>query len=102
MIAIDFLQDNGGDLLIKDGDFVFGASDNDHVEDIISAFAGEWKEFPLVGVGIMKYLNSAGSESEMQQVTKQQLKADGYDVKKILFDVAPNGTITITSDAIRI
>ncbi len=50
--AKDFLQDSDGDALIENNDFVIGASDEDHIVDIINSTQGDWKEYILCGVGI--------------------------------------------------
>ena len=84
----DFLLDEDGDLLIQNGDFVIGNSDNQNVEDIISSFAGEWKEFPFVGVGLIQYLKSQDGQ-KATNIIKTQLQADGFDVKSV--QVNPQG-----------
>ena len=78
----DFLLDDSGDLLIQNGDFVVGNSDNQNAEDIISSFAGEWKEFPFVGVGLIQYLKSQDGQKAVS-IIKTQLQADGFDVKSV-------------------
>jgi ABC-type uncharacterized transport system substrate-binding protein len=79
----DFLIDSEtGDLLIRDGDFVVGPSDNQHINDIISCFAGSFKQFPSVGVGIMTFLKSQNGQDAVNQI-KQQLQADGYQVPSV-------------------
>ena len=78
----DFLLDEDGDLLIQNGDFVVGNSDNQNVEDIISSFAGEWKELPFVGVGLIQYLKSQDGQ-KATNIIKTQLQADGFDVKSV-------------------
>lgn len=82
MVSNDFLLNSNGDLLIKNGDFVIGPSDNQHIKDIINSNPGDWQEFPTVGVGIDSYIN--GSDLyELNQNIKLQLGNDGYDVNKI-------------------
>jgi len=68
-----------GDLLIENGSLVLGESDAQHVDAIISACKGEFKELPALGVGIVSYLKkqNASLESIKREITVN-LKADGY------------------------
>lgn len=97
----DFLLDDDGDLAIKNGDFAIGRSDQQHVEDIINSYPGWWKEYPQVGVGVMNYLNSSGQQQKLQRSIIIQLQADGYVVSNPTVENNPDGTFTITPNAIR-
>lgn len=76
--AYDYLLDENGDLLFKDGDLVVGPSDHQHIQDTINAEPGWWKEFPTDGVGIRRYLGSSGKQQEVQKKVKIHLRNDGY------------------------
>lgn len=91
----DFLLDDDGDLLIQNGDFVVGPSDPQHVEDIIESFIGEWKQYPLVGVGLMQYLKSENGQAAIN-VIKQQLQADGYSVPNINVQQNASGEMLVS------
>ncbi len=97
--AKDILQDTDGDLLFKDGDFVIGLSDNQHITDIIISTPGSWKEYPLCGVGIEYYLNSSGTQGILKRDIQVQLTTDGYRVDNIQFETDAIDTFTV--DAIR-
>jgi hypothetical protein len=71
------------DLLIKDGDFVVGYSDNQHQEHLILAYKGYYKESPLAGVGIEMYIKSAGTAGEIQREIKVELENDKYLVNTV-------------------
>ncbi len=86
----DFLLDSDGDLLIQNGDFVVGASDIQHVEDIIESFVGEWKQYPILGVGLMTYLKSQNGAKAITAI-KQQLQSDGYSLSNVKIDNTING-----------
>jgi hypothetical protein len=90
------LEDN--DLVIQNGDFVITDSDAQHVEDIIQAYVGHYKEFPLVGVGIDLYINSSGTQLELERLIRLQLEGDGYSVNNII--VENDGKITIDAERI--
>lgn len=49
---------NGSDLIIKNGDFWVENSENQHVEHLLKANPGDYKQFPITGVNIPKYLAS--------------------------------------------
>lgn len=79
------IKHESGDLFINavTGDFDIIESDTQHVEDIIQAAQGEYKESPSLGVGIK---NSIGAPQGIQKVLRNikiQLSADGYRTDKI-------------------
>lgn len=84
-MAIDMKQQNN-DIFIDtvEGDFAFAESDPQHVQDIIEAYAGWWKQFPTLGVGVKKYLSRSGSVQFLKRAIKVNLKADGYRTDKII------------------
>lgn len=78
MKAYDFLTDIDGDLLIQNGDFVIGESDEQHILDIMQSMPGWFKQFPLVGFNPYQYLNARVSVTDLNKNAKIQLQADGY------------------------
>lgn len=97
MDAKDFLvDDTDNDLLFENGDFAVGISDSTHTKDIITAFAGYWKEFPLCGVGVQSYLNSAGEQQRLKNEINIQLQNDGYKVNSL--NITEEGAITLNSE----
>ena len=75
----DILLDENNNLLIVDGDFVCGLSDQQHVKHLVEAFKGEYKSTPLVGFGALNYLKRDEKiESEFRRDLKIQLENDGY------------------------
>lgn len=71
------------DLKIIDGDFAISDSDQNHVINILKAYLGGYKQFPLVGVGIDYYLASAGTQQVIKRNITVQMESDGYKVNKI-------------------
>jgi len=101
MVAQDFLLDENYDLLIDSaGDFVIGASDNQHIQDIIQSFIGWWKQYPLVGVGIQAYVNSNGQDQALARSIQVQLQSDGFTVQSPQVTINPDQVI-IQPNAIR-
>ena len=78
------LEDKHFDLDIKDGDFNIGVSDLQHVAHILEAEKGQYRQSPLVGVGVLKMLNGPISGAEKRDI-KMQLQGDGYQVKEVVF-----------------
>jgi len=80
----DILIDDDYDLIIENGDFKIGYSDMQHIELICITDLGHWKQSPLLGVGIEKYISSSGQQEALKRAIKIQLSSDGYIVKDIL------------------
>ena len=78
--------DETGDLkvqVVRDADglitqgLVVSESDYDHVGLIVGSNRGDFKEFPVLGVG-EQYLKSVGRVAEMRANILTQLELDGY------------------------
>ncbi len=90
-MATDYLYTEDKDLMIKNGDFVVGQSDAQHVENLLLLQKGEVKEFPLVGIGLRNYGLAPWHYTTRQKLKKNagiQLKYDG--VKKPVVNVEPD------------
>ena len=98
----DFKQEED-DLYIdpSTGDFALMDSDIQHIDDIIHAAPGHWKEFPHVGCEIFKYLNGKNTQ-EIERIIKIQLQADGYQVDRPEIKFTSGGDLTIKPNAVRI
>lgn len=72
------------DLLIENGDFVIGESNNQHIETILTANKGEFKKNPELGAGIVKMLND-DTVTDFLIEAKKNLEYDGMKVKDIAF-----------------
>lgn len=97
--ANDFLQNSDNDILIKDGDFVIGASDEDHIVDIVNSNPGDWKEYIFCGVGIDSYLNSSGAQLQLKKQILLQLAQDGYSSITVNFTDSNSSNFDV--DAVR-
>ena len=96
---MDFLETApGGDLLIQNGDLTTGASDQQHVSDIITAFPGWWKEYPQLGVGIFGYFGSSGQGQAITTSIVVNLQSDGYKSQPVT-TYLPDGTYTVAPNA---
>lgn len=73
-VNVQVARDASG--LITQG-LVIGESDYDHVGLIVGSNKGDFKEFPVLGVG-EQYLKSVGRTAEMRADIQTQLELDGY------------------------
>lgn len=88
----DILKDTDGDLLISNNDIVVGYSDQQHREDLLMVEKGAIKQFPGVGVGVFKFLESEDGAGLLKEISLQ-FSADGMDVQNVGLD--NNGNITV-------
>jgi hypothetical protein len=78
----DILLDSDNDLKISNGDFVFGESDQQHIELILKTNPNDWKESPIVGAALVKSVAGNLTGFVKRKVTVQ-LEADGYALDTI-------------------
>jgi hypothetical protein len=79
MEVLDLLLDNDQELVATiDGDFRTGDASNNLIKYIVVSHIGNWKEFPLVGIGIDNYLNSNITADEIETTIKSALQADVF------------------------
>ena len=81
----DILTDENGELLFASGDIVVGDSDESHIEDILKASPGIFKQFPLLGANINSMLNGE-IDVEQRRKIRLHLESDGYSVKNVSFN----------------
>ncbi len=77
------LKDN--DLSIIGGDFEVGQSDQQNIELIIESMPGEFKQFPMLGFGAVKYLKGDFDANDFKRDLKIQLEYDNYNDVNIEF-----------------
>jgi hypothetical protein len=73
-------------------DFELVESDSQHVENIIIAEPGWYKEFPSIGVGLQKYNRTSGKQQELDRAIAVNLQMDGKGNLKIRSILMPDGT----------
>ena len=102
--AQDYLTGEDGDLIIEHGDFVFGPSDDMHVQDILTSTPGTWHESPLVGVGIKSMIEADYTRATLDALDKKvrlQLEMDGFRVEDVEILLSGNDIQQINIDAER-
>lgn len=84
-MAKDIIFD-GGEIVFKNGDFFVDDSDQQHIQHILIADLGQFRQWPLTGVGIKKYLNGSVNKTDLKQSIRVQLLADNFNVKRIVVE----------------
>lgn len=79
----DIITDATGDIQFVNGDFRIEESDAQHVEHIVFTDKGQFRQYPLIGVGIGRLLNGSPNKVEIQQQIKLNLESDGYNVRSV-------------------
>ena len=79
----DIILDDENDVNIVNGDFQLRESDTQHIVLVINTFAGNWKQYPFCGVGIIQFANAAGQGVTLKRSMQVQLEADGFEVEDI-------------------
>lgn len=91
----DVLLDDNNELIVENGDFVIGDSDNQHAAIIFEAQKGEIRSSPELGFGAMRFVKNSGSTvRKFLRDLKLELEKDGYADPDINID-QENGTLTV-------
>jgi hypothetical protein len=94
----DLITDADGDLVFINGDVKIDESDTQHVEHILIADKGQFRQFPLIGVGILRFQNGSINKQALKQSVKLQLESDGYNVRQIVVETNENLKIEVDAD----
>lgn len=89
------------DLDFADGDFAVDLSDEQHIEHILIADKGNWRNAPVLGVGLYRELQgvrNAITDSKLDKKIRANLGFDGFRVKSVVF----GGNLAVSIDAERI
>lgn len=70
------------DLLIKGGDFVVDESEAQEGRLIMITAVGNWKQEPLIGVGVARWINKAITAAVQRMIEKVVQLQFAYDNKK--------------------
>ena len=63
------------------GDLVIGDdldTANQSINQLILANAGDWREFPIIGVGLEAWLKETGNIESLKSKIAEQMKLDGF------------------------
>ena len=83
----DIKIDSTGALEIANGDFVIWESDAQHIDLAVKTSKGQWKQWPLFGVGAADDLNSSGGINSLRRRIITTCESDQYTkVKAEVFE----------------
>ncbi|MDR2472138.1 MAG: hypothetical protein LBD53_01060 [Tannerella sp.] len=81
----DILLD-GNDLAIVGGDFAVGESSAQHQELLLLSNKGEWKENPMRGVGVIRFVET-GDKTGLAREIASEFSRDGMKIAKIEINI---------------
>ena len=100
MDVYDFLINPAtDDIVILNGDISVGKSDQQHVEHIMRASVGHYRQWPLIGVDIKSYQNGPFSPVALKQNIQRNLVSDNYNVRQVV--VSTSGEVSINAERIQ-
>ena len=86
----DILLNEDNDLVIAGGDLAVGLSDEQHIQHILQAAPGHYKQWPLLGANAVAFVG--GRSDELKREARLQLLSDGYQVKRLAMN---NNELTV-------
>jgi hypothetical protein len=87
------------DLVVVDGDFRVVETTQREVEYILISEKGNWRENPVLGVGLIRFLNAVGARRELLKKTRLQLEFDNMKVDGL--SVADGGQMDVQAHRIK-
>lgn len=75
----------GGDVEFLDGDFSVGRSDEQAISIWLESSQGEWKQWPLLGVDVKKYLLDDAAATELRHRIAVQAEYDKCVITEVAF-----------------
>lgn len=73
----DMILGDDGDLVIRNGDVVFGPAMTDDVGLLLLTNPGEHMLDPLCGIGLVRLLNSRTDRARIEAIVRKQVERDG-------------------------
>ena len=95
MKPTDILLDQDGHIRIENGDFVIGDSTQQHQKHLLMAMPGDYKQSPLVGVGVAEQLDDENPDDLLRAI-RTTFVQDGMTVKNL--SIASNGNIEVDAN----
>lgn len=83
----DFLIGEDWDLVIENNTLKTGQSDDQHVKLLLETYRGNWTQYPLVGLGLVRFING-NLGGEFRREFKLQLEADQYEAVNMTVDTS--------------
>lgn len=70
------------DIVVDNGDIAIDKSDYQHVENLLATHPGHWRQWPILGVGIDKYLNGI-IDKTIERTIKVMVEYDGANKAQV-------------------
>jgi len=99
MEALDIIYTD--DIQVVNGDLKIEYSDQQHINHIIEAEPGKFYQYPDIGYGANKLINSAINVQYEKKAIKKALELDNYIVNEIAIGKNEFNEIIFEIDAIR-
>jgi len=96
----DILLTDSEELQFLNGDFLFGVSDQQHVQHILKANKGHYYQNPLIGLGSVDLINGDIDRDFLKQQIKLQLKSDRY--RPLTVDIDSDFNVFINAEPLTI
>jgi hypothetical protein len=90
----DFICDDKGEMMIKNGHFVVGESTAQHQKFLLLAQKGDYRQYPSVGVGINNFIND-DDLADVGFIIQKEYELDGMKVKKL--EVFSDGSVKVNA-----
>jgi hypothetical protein len=78
--VFDYMLNDDLDLQISRGGFVVGESTLQHQKNLLLAVHGEYKQNPLIGVGMINFLDTDSDIQEFKQAVQNEFENDGMTI----------------------
>ena len=89
------IDNNTNDLVIQNGDFVIAEADKTQAKFIILASKGEIRQYPLLGVGINRFIGSSIGADILFNTVKNELLSDGLSLDSFNLKNNSGGNVEI-------
>lgn len=95
--SISFEEESAEVFSGKTTDFVIGEANTQNNNLLVQCVPGNNYRYPTTGVGMIKYVNSNVSQTELATVLKEEFFNDGVVIEDATWD-AENNTLTISAN----
>lgn len=88
MADLDYLLDDNYGRTIANGDWVIGNARDQRVQLILASSPGDWKQWPLLGAGLVNFLNGPFDATRRKSMIRRislQLEYDGLQLNEVDF-----------------
>jgi hypothetical protein len=81
--VFDIAIDSTNDIAIVGNDFAIAESTLQHQDDLLIAQPGDFKESPIIGVGIANWINEEITEQDVKSKITREFENDGMIISSL-------------------